>query len=96
MLYLGMDRDREKCDVPAVDPVVMTAVYFGQTVPVEPWATHIATDKDGKVHCYAAEPIWYEGDCEWLMSNHCTMVRYCGEVDLEGMDWTETCLEIVK
>lgn len=97
MLYLGMDLERERPDIPAVEPkTAIRVLFFGQEIPVEPWATHIAADKNGVVHCYGAEPIRYKRDCEWLMGHGDTRVRYCGEVDLEGMDWTETCLEIVK
>lgn len=97
MLYLGMDLNREKPDIPAVNPkTAIKVLFFGQGIPVDPDATHIAADANGVVHCYWAEPIWYEGDCEWLMGCGSVLVRYCGEVDLEGMNWTETCLEIVK
>ncbi|WPJ68544.1 hypothetical protein OMDBNIEC_00058 [Salmonella phage STP-SP5] len=95
MIYLGMDLDRECPDIPAVNPkTAINVPFFGQEIPVDPGATHIAADKNGAVHCYGAEPVYYEWDCEWLMSFANSCVRYCGEVDLEGMDWKETCMEI--
>lgn len=97
MLYLGMDLDREGADIPNIDTETCVHVdYFGFAVPVEPGATHIAADADGKLHCYWAEPIWYEGDCEWIMGCGSMRVRYCGEVDLEGVNWSETLMEIGK
>lgn len=96
MLYLGMDKDRERGDVPCVDENnSVTVLFYGQEIPVEKGATHIAADANGEVHCFWAEPIWYAGDCEWLMSCYSTKVRYCGEVDLEGMNWQDTCLVII-
>lgn len=95
MLYLGMDLNREKPDIPAVDSkTAIKVLFFGQEIPVEPDATHIAVDANGVVHCYGAEPIRFEGDCEWLMGCGDTRVRYCGEVALEDMDWRNTLKEI--
>lgn len=97
MLYLGMDLERERPDIPAVEPkTAIRVLFFGQEIPVEPWATHIAADKNGVVHCYGAEPIRYKRDCEWLIGHGNIRVRYCGEVDLEGADWRDTLREIVK
>lgn len=95
MLYLGMDLNREKPDIPAVDSkTAIKVLFFGEEIPVEPDATHIAVDANGVVHCYWAKPIRYKGDNEWLMGHGNIRVRYCGEVDLEGLDWRDTLREI--
>lgn len=95
MLYLGMDLDRERADIPAVESDnSINVLFFGQEIPVEKGATHIAADANGVVHCYWAKPIWFEDDCEWIMGCSSIKVRYCGEVDLEGMDWRDTLKEI--
>lgn len=93
MLYLGMDLNREKPDIPAVDSkTAIKVLFFGQEIPVAPWATHIAVDANGVVHCYNSKPKAYEQLKEWLYDGD--KCRYCGEVDLEGADWRDTLKEI--
>lgn len=93
MLYLGMDETGH--EIPSVNKETQVFTdYYGFTIPVEPWANFIAVDADGKVHCYDEEPDFYEAEKQWLINFDGWRVRYCGEVDLEGMDWRDTLREI--
>lgn len=93
MLYLGMDETGHA--IPSVNKETQVFTdYYGSAVPVEPWANFIAVDADGKVHCYDAKPSCYESGKQWMLGVYGLHVRYCGEVDLEGMDWRDTLREI--
>lgn len=97
MIYLGIDSDRNPSYIPCVKADTGVLVnYYGEDILVEPWATHIATDKDGKVHCYDFKPVLVKSEKQWVMDSKGFLVRYCGEVDLEGENWTKTCQEVVK
>lgn len=93
MLYLGMDETGH--EIPSVNKETQVFTdYYGSAIPVEPWANFIAVDADGKVHCYDGKPYSYKAGRQWMIGCDGTKVRYCGEVDLEGMDWRDTLKEI--
>lgn len=96
MLYLGMDEDRERTNVPAVDPnKSVDVIYFGQVISVDSCAKYMASDANGEVYCFSDEESPQASDEyeQWFAVVQCR-VRYCGEVDLEGMDWRDTLREI--
>lgn len=93
MLYLGMDEEGHEIPSVKKETQVFTE-YYGFAIPVEPWTRFVAVDADGKVHCYDARPACYEAEKQWMISYGGWLVRYCGEVDLEGMDWRDTLKEI--
>lgn len=93
MLYLGMDETGHA--IPSVNKETQVFTdYYGSAIPVEPWAKFIAVDADGKVHCYDEKPAFYEAEKQWLINFDGWLVRYCGEVDLEGVDWRNTLRKI--
>ena len=89
MIYIGIDTDRDEQSIPCVD--LSTAIevnYFNQKIPVEPWAHYIATDADGKVYCFNHCPGKFMKLGKWCDSEGYGLIaRYCGEMDLEGLDW---------
>lgn len=65
--------------------------YFGLELVVEKEAKFLATDENGGVYSFTKETeinkdnesVWYGKGTEWI-----------AEVDLEGLDWRETLVEL--
>lgn len=65
--------------------------YFGLTLTVEKTAKFLATDADGTIYSFTVEPeisriqkvVWVGKGTEWI-----------AEVDLEGLNWQETLVEL--
>lgn len=96
MIYLGMDLDRERPDIPAVDhDSSIKVLFFGQEIPVDNCAKYICADANGEVYCFSHEetPQVSEEYNQWFAVSQCK-VRYCGEVDLEGVNWRGTLRDI--
>lgn len=73
-----------------------TVDYFGIKLQVSEDVKFIATDEDGSVFTYTSEvePI----NQAWLRKNNGELshASKIAEVDLEGMNWHETLLEITE
>lgn len=96
MLYLGMDRDIVG-DIPCVKETAFEWVdEWNFALPTEPWATCAAIDADGRIHIYEHQPIEHfkiDGFGEWVTQQN-GRVRYAGEVDMQGVNWRETCVRL--
>lgn len=69
--------------------------YFGLYLNVPYTANYIATDEDGMVWCYDNKPEInkFYSDC-WTYRGYDNNFIEIAEVDLEGMDWKDTLMEI--
>jgi hypothetical protein len=67
--------------------------YFGTEVSVSESITYIAVDSNGEVYGYTHHPI--KGALMW--GGECaegSLAAYIGTVDLQGMHWTDTLVEV--
>lgn len=71
--------------------------YFGEVFFVPVWAKYLAVDEDGTLTAFENEPQWCEcidGDGFWVLTEPGIEIDICYNVDLEGMDFKETCVNI--
>jgi hypothetical protein len=66
------------------------AQFHGLTLNVDTAAKWLAADSDGRVYGYVHEPSMADGLWYPTKGPSCLAV----EVDLEGMDWRETLIEL--
>lgn len=95
MLYLGMDRNPDKLDLPLVRGSLIEWIEeYGFAVPIEKWARWVCIDRNGKIHIFQNTPTPYEhGFNEWMAVNS-GRVRCAGECDLDGKDWRDTLVKL--
>lgn len=65
--------------------------YFGVSVSVSIFISHIATDSDGKAYPFYAPPEWSEELQGWRGE---TLGEPCAEFDLDGFDPRETLVQL--
>ena len=71
--------------------------YFGEVFFVPVWAKYLAVDADGTLTAYENEPQLCESvgfGGYWVLSKPGSEIDICHDVDLEGMDFKETCVNI--
>lgn len=71
--------------------------YFGEVFFVPVWAKYLAVDADGTLTAYEHEPQLCESvgfGGYWVLSKPGNEIDICQDVDLEGMDFKETCVNI--
>ena len=69
--------------------------YFGLGICVPIWVSYIATDEDGDVYGLSHEPSIYKDFWRRDDSDFYNSMEVCvAEVDLEGLDWKDTLVEL--
>ncbi len=67
--------------------------YFGVELTIDGRTNFVATDDDGEVYQYLIRPNFDKYMGVWGSNNPNEVVRLCA-VDLDGMDWKETLMEV--
>lgn len=71
--------------------------FFGHTLTVPNWVDYLAADSDGKVWGYGVyKPLMNDDSAKWTPDDLFDDYPYdeMAEVDLEGMDWTQTLVKL--
>lgn len=69
--------------------------FFGHTLTVPNWVDYLAADSDGKVWGYEVyEPVLNDHHTKWAPDMDEYLYEEMAEVDLEGMDWTQTLVKL--
>lgn len=69
--------------------------FFGHTLTVPDWVDYLAADSDGKVWGYEAwAPVLSTNGTKWAPDWDDDQYGEMAEVDLEGMDWTQTLVKL--
>jgi hypothetical protein len=66
-------------------------IYFGIELMVPDYTKYLAVDEDGRLHGYKGDVV-YIGGIEFYGSYSDDF--FIGIVDLEGMNWKETLVEV--
>lgn len=78
----------------SLDPLVLTkdVEYFGIQLTVLERVDYIATDENGDVYGYENHPTQKE---RWEWGSNCDPIWYkIGTVDLDGIEWFNTCKSV--
>lgn len=71
--------------------------YFDEIIYVPVWARYLAVDADGTLAAYEHEPQLCESvgfGGYWVLCKPGNEIDICHDVDLEGIDFKDTCVNI--
>ena len=74
-------------------PTYKEVWYFGLKLLVPIWVKCIATDKCGEIWGFETTKI-YTGESMWKFSGESNIVLIFENVDMDGINWTESKLEV--
>ena len=72
--------------------LVKTVNYFGVLINVTDDTKYLVTSKEGNVYASNQKPMFYD-DIGWCYDWE-QWSNLVAEVDLEGMDWKDTLMEV--